>query len=1005
MLSTESPITEVPLSTKERNAIRLLGVSTVNEFLQIDLQKVFELRGFGATTYAKLKKSRDTLRTLLLPPAPEESGTADLRDYNNIATLALTTRGLKALRRLKVNTVRDFLFLDLEVVGPLQNCGAITRQHLAEVQARLRLQFGVVSPGGASKNPLPSTEPYPDEAMRHFVKKQAEPFSWRKLPLFSGRPLPGIAAADLHASYHPDVLIERLMMTGRVRRAVAERGITSLGEMLLTPGSKLIAHAHLGNSTLARAQSFIDAFLKQAINMNGSPRVEIDTASPEDFLVSLLKPVIGNERQRRVLLERMGWRSDPCTLKEVALQLRLTRERIRQIEQAGLRKLLHWQAAESLEPLHKLITGMLRDLTPVISVRGICKALQLLYGWERPLHDEAIARFLPAFSDLRCVEERHVCLRSFPCVDCPSLLNALDSALVGAADKKIKLSQMARRLRAHMLQAEPCQRCGECPERSSVSLLRIALARSATASRQFRVVNGELFSRDRWRNTKGRISTLLESVLKGHPGPMSYREVRAAICQTRQDRVSPEMVRRALNASVRQGTRVLLWDRCGLYQHKSHVNLYTSILNKIEKWIIQSLCDGPFPQLSANAAFQAFREECLDAGLTSEYAIHSCLKHRQHPKLLFVKTPYIGLIGASRYRIPNLEILEELVRQEGGVVEFEILRNTACERMGLKEFQFLQITNQWENVIRTDKGFLHADYFDGTTEGFVGLVEYVKRKLIREGQVSAELIYGEKRVSCLQLRIDGPRMLHSVLMRFAGDKIATHRYPLLALAAQEDATVKDTIRNRITAYVRDKQRPVSCEELRQRFVVKLGFSNQSVIVAVSTDDVLHYLNGIVVHRDTIAWNADKQAQIVVTAERYYAEQLRAGEVFARADLLLELHESDLPALAHGIDWTPLLLAKLLGREHQVRVFGNRHNAFVFNTDGRTLATFGDLVVVLLDKHFQGAATFSELSAFLRGARVIAKAVTPAMLEGAQNLQVSEHDVAVKGGTRCFGHSP
>jgi hypothetical protein len=310
----------------------------------------------------------------------------------------------------------------------------------------------------------------------------------------------------------------------------------------------------------------------------------------------------------------------------------------------------------------------------------------MLYGWEKRLHEEALARFLPTFSDLKCVEERHVCLRSFRCVDCPSLPRALDSALAHAPEKKTSLSHMARRLRAQMLKAEDCHRCSECPERSSTSLLRIAFARSATAPKRFRLIKGELWSRDHWRITKGPISTLLESILKCRPGPMSYHEVHSTVSQTRQDKVTPEMVRHALSASVHQRTDILLRDRRGLYQHKSHVNLYTPILNKIEKWIIQSLCDGPFPQLSANAAFQAFKEECLDAGLTTEYAIHSCLKHRQHPKLLFVKTPYIGLAGASRYRIPNLEILEELVRQDGGVVEYEELRKTACESMGLKEF-------------------------------------------------------------------------------------------------------------------------------------------------------------------------------------------------------------------------------------------------------------------------------------------------------------------------------
>lgn len=208
MLSMDSAISEVPLSTKERNAIQLLGILTINDFLQIDLQKVFGLQGFGATTYAKLKKNRDTLRAVLSPHNSDGNATAVLlHDGDDIATLGLTARGLKALRRLRVNSVRDFLFLDLEAVGPLHNCGAITRKHLAEVQAGLRGQSGAIFSEGAPGKSLATAEPHPDEAMQQFVKRQASLFSWRKLPLFSGRPLPGVTPADLHASYHPDIPI------------------------------------------------------------------------------------------------------------------------------------------------------------------------------------------------------------------------------------------------------------------------------------------------------------------------------------------------------------------------------------------------------------------------------------------------------------------------------------------------------------------------------------------------------------------------------------------------------------------------------------------------------------------------------------------------------------------------------------------------------------------------------------------------------------------------------
>ena len=53
-------------------------------------------------------------------------------------------------------------------------------------------------------------------------------------------------------------------------------------------------------------------------------------------------------------------------------------------------------------------------------------------------------------------------------------------------------------------------------------------------------------------------------------------------------------------------------------------------------------------------------------------------------------------------------------------------------------------------------------------------------------------------------------------------------------------------------------------------------------------------------------------------------------------------------------------------------------------------------MVLIERHFEGAASLNELSGFLREARVIAKTVTPKMLEGNGCLLVGEREVAVKG---------
>jgi hypothetical protein len=261
----------------------------------------------------------------------------------------------------------------------------------------------------------------------------------------------------------------------------------------------------------------------------------------------------------------------------------------------------------------------------------------------------------------------------------------------------------------------------------------------------------------------------------------------AAAKRLRGGKITLEMVRHSLAFAATRRREILLWNRGGVYQHKTHVNLDTPLLQTIEERLIESLRAGLFPQMSTYAAFQEFAGQCRAAGLASEYAIHSCLKHRQHPALAFLHAPYVVLAGGPKNRTPNLPIVEELIRRAGGPIKYDALKQTVCGRMGLKKFQFKGIVSQLGNVIRTQKGFLHVEHFDAGSTVFSALLKYVERKLAGEGPLSANAIYAEKKSACRQLRIDGPRMLHSVLLRYGSRVFSKNAYPVLAARAAEDA--------------------------------------------------------------------------------------------------------------------------------------------------------------------------------------------------------------------------
>jgi hypothetical protein len=405
-LSLESPVSQLPLTGKERGALRALGVFTVREFFELDVPRVLTVRGYGVGTYERLDASQEALREKLLP----DQGDADeigLLLRKSVAELELSVRGLKALARLRIDTVADFLKVDLEKPPLIRNCGSVTVRALADLQWSLRQRL----PSDIRASLI---EDKRAEALRMCrlaaARSPMTASSWKLLPFFSGELLNGIRADELHASYCPDVPIGYLRLGKKCDQVLTAAGVTSLGELLLTPHDQLRGGNKLSGASLARLQAIVNKFLS-GLAEHASRKVDYST--PEAFLASLVAPVFSDERERRVFLERIAWRATRRTLAALGREYGVTRERIRQIEKRAQKKLTHWRARSALAPLHDFVRSLLSEDSPRVSLALICERLQDQYQWPRPLETAALGKLLPAFPNLKSARGEYVCLSTF----------------------------------------------------------------------------------------------------------------------------------------------------------------------------------------------------------------------------------------------------------------------------------------------------------------------------------------------------------------------------------------------------------------------------------------------------------------------------------------------------------------------------------------------------------------------------------------------------------------
>ncbi len=401
VLSLETPVWRLPLTGKERGALHVLGVSTVREFLDLDVRRVLKVRRYGAVTYARLNASQKVLREKPLPDRGDDDAVA-LFLRTSVAELGLSARGLGALAGLHIDTVADFLKLDLRGRPPIKNCGPVTVRELAALQQSLQQRApSDVRPALLKGDPEKEREGPELAAARSRITAS----SLTLLPLFSGEPLSGIRADQLHASCRPDVPISHFCRRTEREQVLTAAGIRSLGELLLTPHGRLTGPGKLTTSALIWLRTLVKEFL-----CGPPPDVprKVDYSTPEKFLASLLAPVLSDERQRRVFLERSGWRGPRPTLAALGEEYGVSRERIRQIEKKAQRKLVQWRAGIALAPLHDFVCSLLSGHSRPLSIAFICQRLQDQHKWPRPIRRPTLKKLLPAFPDLKLVGEEHV---------------------------------------------------------------------------------------------------------------------------------------------------------------------------------------------------------------------------------------------------------------------------------------------------------------------------------------------------------------------------------------------------------------------------------------------------------------------------------------------------------------------------------------------------------------------------------------------------------------------
>lgn len=809
----------------------------------------------------------------------------------------------------------------------------------------------------------------------------------------------------------------------RSTHVLNDLGIDSLKAFMILDRVRLFTRRNCGRKTadeILRIQAGITGFARKLVNRSGDFRPEqllaapciggatigqTNTAGAEDafaefenpapWLAEWIRSLARSKKQAHAFMLRKGMLGlAPMTLDLVGEKVGgVSRERARQMERAVEERAGATHEQRKLRPLIGAFAAVVRQRGGMVALNELIKAV-LCRGKDGD-HLTSAAGLVEFFSTLQVWKDSGLLLQkdgvvrdgtSRPVVR--GLAAVVDEVASSAADERhtsdlwsIDREQLRDGLKKSFALVSATPTLEHVPD----ALLDAVLKQCKERVKPYR---GRVYSMDLWRLRFGNVAEMVDTVLHQVGKPAHFSKIAEYASKWR-----PGISERNVHAALDRSDNALLWD-LGTFVHKDNVVLPFSLIHDVERWLLEMLKED-LPFVSVNGAFLQFHTRCEQAAFPSEVALYTCLRQSSHPELVYPRLPCVYLKKRFTERIPMVLAFEEFLRDAGGPVSQQELREFGIGKLFLRDYQFYQVSQRLSNVIRTaDWGYVYLDNSGLDRKSILPLIRHTQEVLIKEEHCSVDKIYRDKRVTCKSAGIDGPVMLYSVLQYFGGELFSLDGYPRVARCHYgEERKRQHSIRHRVLDFVRDSRKPCPYEVLEKRFVEELGYKEQQVYSVVLDDEVCLYHPGCVIHHQTLAWDDAKQHLLEHAALHIYEDAVRGNMYFGRVSHLVE--SGDLPPLPPDLNWSATMIADLLTKGGRYLVLGNSREAFVPRMNDQGLQSFEDLIAKLLNRDWGGAANLAAFEGALAEAGLIKKRLSPVMLGSGEIVVIKNGEILLK----------
>jgi DNA-directed RNA polymerase alpha subunit len=408
---------------------------------------------------------------------------------------------------------------------------------------------------------------------------------------------------------------------------------------------------------------------------------------------------------------------------------------------------------------------------------------------------------------------------------------------------------------------------------------------------------------------------------------------------------------RAILSRLTDHTDVFLWRR-GFFIHKEHLHYDEGIVKKVVTWIEQRFSQG-HSRFQVDVPFNILRDDLQQAGIPNQYALYTLLRLQNNKRIGQRKFPTIVDLQADiDIQEGILEELESYFLQARGAIPYSQVKEEFLIKRGWKVYSMQHNMTTLSEVIYPwhDNSYIHLEYITVNYTKLEALLDDIRVKLNSiQGAYSLKGAKKEMGViweqACPSASV---RTMVKLIRSVDPEGLQIDGY-FIQYADQLTESGSATLE--LEEFCLEKGVEVNSYELQEEFCNHRGWSESQYYPAIRKANLLRSGKSTYIHPVIINW--DESLSLVVHQVMVDYIDARNKNHYPHMQIEELIYQYALPDLPQNIQWTRQLLKSVSAEFGDFFFFDD---AYITIDNDFDIEDLDDMIGFLIGRHFRMGIT-------------------------------------------------